>query len=84
MGKRELGPEKTGFGEARERREGGGTRPNWKTATGSQGLEDAARTKRHRGLDGPDKRDLWPSEDAGKDRQDSAGLGSPEHQSPRT
>jgi len=41
-------------------REEKGVYPNQRTAMGSQGIEDTARTKRHRSLDGPDKRSLWP------------------------
>lgn len=44
MGKPELGPEETNFGEVRER-EGRAT-------MGGRGMEDRARTEKHRGPDG--------------------------------
>lgn len=78
MEKPELGPEETS-GEASDRRER--SVPRLKNNHGSQGMEGTATTKRHRGLDGPDKRSLWPGQDAEKTWQESAHLQSPEHYS---
>lgn len=62
VGKPELGPEET-LGEASERE---GSAPQPKNHQGSQGTVGTATTKRQRGRNGPDKRNLWPGQDAGK------------------
>lgn len=50
------------LGETSEKKKG--MHPNQRIAMGSQGMEDTARTNRHRSLAGPDKRSLWPGHDA--------------------
>ena len=80
MGKLELGPEKTGFGEAKERREGGV--PWLKNSHQKSGTGECSKDVEAWWL--PDKRGLRPRKDAGKDGQDITSLQSCKHQGPWT